>query len=173
MKLIALLALVATSLTANAAPKIGEVFAGVTHAQPKCYGREYSRAELAKHPKQTVEMIKAKLLKYSADPSMESRGMKIEVRLKGQEGLNFHAEFSCHEYDGKLMCGIDCDGGSVDIAQFDPKTMTLKNNGFVVAGGCGEDEQTKFLKALKGGDDLFKLTALPQAFCSDASAVYE
>jgi hypothetical protein len=145
----------------------------VTFAQPKCFGREYSRAELKTHPKQTVEQIKAKLIKYSADPTMESRGMKIEVRLKGEEGVNYHAEFSCMADAGKTLCAIECDGGSVNVAEFDATKMTLKSNGFIVHGGCGEDGKSKFLQALAGGDDVFKMQVLPQAFCTDASAVYE
>lgn len=155
---------------ASTAPKLADVFKDVTYAQPKCYGREYSRAELQAHPKQTVEQIKAKLIKYSADPQMNSAGLKIEVRLKGEEGTNYRAEFSCFENAGQTMCAIECDGGSVTVAEFDQTKMTLNSNGFTVYGGCGEEGETKFLDALKGGDDIFKLQALPQAYCSDASA---
>jgi hypothetical protein len=131
--LLALTSIAQAQLQAQAAsPKIDDVFKGVTFAQPKCFGREYSRAELKTHPKQTVEQIKAKLIKYSADPTMESRGMKIEVRLKGEEGVNYHAEFSCMADAGKTLCAIECDGGSVNVAEFDATKMTLKSNGFIV-----------------------------------------
>lgn len=154
-----------------ASPKLGEVFRDVTYAQPKCYGREYSKAELKAHPQQTVAQIKAKFMKYSSDPVTPSHGLKIEVRLKGEQGLNYHGEFSCMSLKGQVHCAIECDGGSVTIAQFDAKTATIKNNGFVIHGGCdgAENEVIKFLKATKGGDDVFKLDALPAAFCSDAT----
>ncbi len=174
MKLAVVFAALALASVAQAgAPKLGDVFKGVTYAQPKCFGREYSRAELKAHPKQTVEQIKAKLIKYSADTSMPSAGLKIEVRLKGEEGVNYHAEFSCMDYQGKAFCGIECDGGSVTIAEFDGQKMTLNSEGFNIHGGCGEEGVTKFLEAIKGGDDIFKMQALPQSYCTDASAVYD
>ena len=158
-----------------APPKMDEIFKGVTYAQPECYGREYTRAELKSHPNQTVEQIKAKLLKYSVDPAANSNGLKIEVRLAKEEGLNYHAEFSCMESVGQTLCAIECDGGSVVVGQFDEKTMILKSNGFTIKGGCDSEdsEKTKFLKALKGGDDIFTLKALPASFCTDASAAYD
>jgi hypothetical protein len=163
----------ASAAAPKVAPKLTDVFKDVTFTQPKCYGREYSRAELRAHPKQTVEQIKAKLIKYSADPQVNSAGLKIEVRLKGEEGTNYHAEFSCFENAGQTMCAIECDGGSVTVAEFDQTKMTLNSNGFTVSGGCGDDGEgtsanasaTKFLDAIKGGDDIFKLQALPQAYC--------
>jgi hypothetical protein len=178
----ALACLSISCLSEAAAPKMKEIFKGVTYAQ--CYGREYTRAELKSHPLQTVEQIKAKLLKYSADPLANSNGLKIEVRLANEEGVNYHAEFSCMETNGKTLCAIDCDGGSVTIGEFDAKTMTLKSNGFIIKGGCdggdtsGDEsgdglEKSKFLKALKGGDDVFKMKALPPSYCTDASAAYD
>ncbi len=156
------------------APKIDDVFKGVTFTQPKCFGREYSRQELKARPLQTVEQIKLKLMKYAADPVTESRGLKIEVRLAKEEGMNYHAEFSCQNYKGEMLCGIDCDGGHVDIAAFNGTSMTLINDGFMIQGGCGDEGTavTKFLKAVKGGDDVFKLQALPQSYCTDASTGY-
>ena len=163
-------------LSEAAAPKMKEIFKDVTYAQPQCFGREYTRAELKSHPQQTVEQIKAKLIKYSVDPLANSNGLKIEVRLAKEEGVNYHAEFSCMEDQGKTLCAIDCDGGSVTIGQFDAKTMTLSSNGFTIEGGCDGDEgseKSKFLKAIKGGDDIFTLKALPTSFCTDASAAYD
>lgn len=63
---------------------------------------------------------------------------------------------------------VDCDGGSVTIGQLDAKTMTLISNGFTVQGGCGEETKTKFLKAIKDGDDIFKLETLPPSYCGDS-----
>lgn len=162
----------------SSAAALTDVFKGVTYAQPKCYGREYSETDLKTNPAQTVTQIKAKLMKYSADPKAVSEGLKIEVRLKGEEGLNYHAEFSCMTDPkggpaGAVFCAIDCDGGSVTVGSFDSKTMTLKSNGFTIQGGCGEDGVTKRLAAAKHGDDIFKLYALPQAFCSDANTHFE
>jgi len=158
-----------TCLAEAQAPQVGDVFKNVTYSQPKCFGREYSKKDLAAHPQQTVEQIKAKLMKYSGDPTIDSNGLKIEVRLKGEAGLNYHAEFSCFANQGKTTCAIDCDGGNVTIGEFDATKMTLISKGFIVEGGCGEEGKTKFLKALKGGDDIFKLQALPQSFCSDVT----
>jgi hypothetical protein len=178
VKIAAAIALACFSISCLAeavAPKMADVFKDVTYSQPKCYGREYTRAELKAHPEQTVEQIKAKLLKYSADTSINSNGLQIEVRLAGENGVNYHAEFSCMTNQGQTFCAIDCDGGSVTVAEFDAQHMTLKSNGFTIKGGCdGEGTaKTKFLQALKDGDDLFKLDVLPTSYCSDVSPVIE
>lgn len=164
MKIIALLLVISRFAQAQTT---ADIFKQISFTQPKCYGREYTKKDLAAHPKQTVEQIKAKLMKYSADTTIDSNGLQIEVRLKGEKGANYHAEFSCFDNDGKTLCAIDCDGGSVTIGTFDATQMTLNSNGFIVRGGCGEEGKTKFLKALKGGDDIFKLQALPASYCSN------
>ncbi len=155
-------------------PKVADGFKNVTDVKPACFGREYSRAELKAHPNQSVSQIKAKLVKYSADPGIESGGLVIEVRLKGEGGLNYHSEMSCQDLKGQFFCAVECDGGSVVVAQLDRASMTLKSNGFLIHGGCdggeGDGSKARFLKAMAGGDDVFKLAALPASYCADSTA---
>lgn len=150
-------------------PRMADAFKDVSYTQPKCFGREYSRSDLKKHPAQTVVQMKAKLMKFSADKNIESGGLAIEVRLKGEGGVNYHNEFSCQNLNGQLFCAVECDGGHVTITQLDSNMMVLKNAGFVLRGGCdSQDQKEKFLKPSRSGDDVFKLHALPAAFCADS-----
>lgn len=97
MKTLVLILLATTA--AHATTK--DLFKDVTFTQPKCYGHEYSKKELAAKPQQTVTQMKAKLLKYDSDPSVDSSGLQIELRLK--DGA-YHADMSCFDNEGKTLC---------------------------------------------------------------------
>ena len=67
-------------------------------------------------------------------------------------------------------CSVECDGGSANVSLQIDGHLILKNNGFAIQGGCGDDseEDGVLLKPSEGGDDKFKMTKLPSAFCQKA-----
>ncbi len=154
----------------------------VTESQPACYEREYSEQHMQSHPAQTVKKLRLKFYKneyYSED----SLGLDVKALIKRTvEKTNFlgkkvkrvvYRPFAnsmfCQVQGERLRCGIDCDGGSAtiqwDIATKDREILMI-NKGFVLHGGCGEEEgETIWLTPTKGGDDVFKLYALPQHQC--------
>jgi hypothetical protein len=171
MKTVFFVALALSSFGAFANP-----IPGLTDAQPVCYGREYSKSHLSKHPKQTVRQMKLKFSKEAEHhPSVlmkvdaEIRREVIQYGEKVQIYKPYSTAMSCTVNGSKLECGIDCDGGhaSVNFAITNAKNEILfKNEGFVMYGGCGDEaDEMIFLQATKGGDDIFKLYPLPKEYC--------
>lgn len=150
------------SLSASATT-LTEIF-GPLQGKPACFGKTYSEAHLKSHPKQTVKNV---LVKLSTN-LFGSEGHYIEVLVNQKKApkKNLRQSMNCIESDGKVFCGVDCDGGSVDIQALEEGMLTIKNNGLIVKGGCGEEEdETVFLENKRGGDDFFVLNELPLAAC--------
>jgi len=139
------------------------VFTDVTPDQPVCYGREYNSSVLKARPLQTVQKIQAKLIK---DAEFNQNILSLEITLKGKANLfkNYRSLLFCDKDD---YCYVECDGGSANLKIQSDGTLLITNNGFVIQGGCGgEDEEDGILlKRTEGGDDLFKLFKLPKEFC--------
>ena len=130
----------------------------------RCYGREYSSAHLKSHPKQTVQKIQ---VKFENEKEFNSNWMKLEVTLKGEENeyINYKAFFVSTGL--KNTWGIECDGGRVTASLNNKGNLVLKNEGFILKGGCSGDDDSKdvYLESIEGGDDTFELVRLPRAFC--------
>lgn len=145
------------------AASAASVFDKVTGDQPVCYGREYSDAVMKAHPKQTVQKIQAKLEK---DTQYNQNILNIEITLKGAKNRykNYRAMLFCDQNDD---CFVECDGGSAKLSMLSDGRLQLTNNGFIIQGGCGDEGEDDgvMLPATPGGDDVFKLTKLPSAFC--------
>ncbi len=145
--------------------------AEVTYGEPQCYGREYTNAHMQKTPLQTVKKMDVKFYKYNQ--TEEGILLDVTAQIKKDDVYKQYSTsmYCTSESATSLRCGIECDGGSATIT-WDVKTVgneiLLKNNGFVMYGGCGEDvseEDMIWLEDLKGGDDVFKLYALPAEYC--------
>ncbi|MES2769622.1 MAG: hypothetical protein V4596_10805 [Bdellovibrionota bacterium] len=146
------------------------VFSKLNLNEPACYGREYGADYLKSHDKQTVQKIQSKFVRSKrTDSKYETRIMEVEVTLKGKkhEFKNYRGFFLCNEEDN--YCGIECDGGRVQVSLNKSGNLILENKGFVIEGGCGNEEKTLFLEALAGGDDKFEMVPLPKAFCQRTS----
>ena len=136
----------------------------VTAEKPICFGREYSAGHLRAHPLQKVKLLRAKLSKQA---DTDGNFLEVEAVLKGDANRFklFRQFFVCMD-DG--TCAVECDGGSVRLAGLRDGGLTLRNNGFVLEGGCDGDNEkgTVFLDNKPGGDDLFRLSRLPHEYCS-------
>jgi hypothetical protein len=66
-----------------------------------------------------------------------------------------------------VECYIECDGGSFNLKRQNASTILMKNNGFVLKGGCGEEpEDGKDVRFEPGADDkVFLLENKPVAAC--------
>lgn len=156
----------------------------VSMTQPSCYAREYSEPHMQARSMQTVKKMAVKFSKNEYDTE-SSMGMEITAFLKKQrvritpngekKTQTVYKPYSnsmfCQKNKNQLHCSIECDGGSADI-YWEMRTknneITLVNNGFVLYGGCGSDIDENdmiWLKPTKGGDDVFKLYALPAEQC--------
>lgn len=171
------------SLSAQDEPKSSPLPAHLPLRTEACFGRVYDAAHLASHPKQRVTSFHLSR-EFKSDPNAEfepapEQEMKdvdgeygrilvyAYVRFRDRKGV-YSNGLSCHKTDdGKIMCGVDCDGGSF-LLRPQGQSLLLENNGFVVVGGCGasEDEQENEEHVSPGADDkLFRLDQRPVAAC--------
>jgi hypothetical protein len=154
-----------------------------------CFGRVYDAKHLAQHPKQRVTSFYV-ARQFSPDPYTEIELTSAEelreqdgqdgrvnvsayVRLRDRPGV-FTNNLSCYRYEGKVTCGIDCDGGSFNLKEAGP-ALLLENQGFVVVGGCGgtEEEQDNSVNVLPGQDDkTFRLDPKPMQACTAERDTY-
>jgi len=122
--------LVAWSLTAVAAgsgadlalfgkdPGDGEAFA--------CYSRHYDKAHLAAHPQQNVGDMTLFVNSF-VDPEMGRQYLlEMGVRFRERSTL-FQISGGCSTIDGKngLSCGIECDGGAIDVTVKDQNSILV------------------------------------------------
>lgn len=141
------------------------VFNKVQDESALCYGREYSAKHLSENPTQKLQKIRAKFIKLKFDDGGVAPLMNLEVTLKGEahQYKQYKAQFWC---SNSGVCSIDCDGGSAEISLNANGDLIVKNQGFSLQGECGEGEDNfVFLEAIKGGDDIFSLSPLPQSYC--------
>lgn len=155
-----------------------------TADQPVCFGREYSEAHMNKN---TLQTVKKMTLKFSKDDVGGGYMMNIDAQIKKTEFVTLddgtqetnvlYKPYTSGMYcqvDGKtsLNCFIDCDGGTAAVSwevATAKNEITFTNKGFQLYGGCGEDELDSsnwiWLDPAKGGDDVFKMYALPSQYC--------
>jgi hypothetical protein len=156
-----------------------------TADQEACFGRVYDQAHLASHPQQTVTSLHV-LRSLGARPDAENwrpneRGELIQqFRENGTAGVSafftfrdrkgvFNNWFDCHQDAAAgVRCSVACDGGSFGLNRVSPDAVLLKNDGFVLVGGCGEpgeDEGKEFYFKPGADDKAFRLDLKPVAAC--------
>lgn len=168
------------SLTSLSHASIDDVRPG----NPVCFQREYSDDHMKTNSLQTVKKMKLRFSQsdYHAPDTMALdveawvKRVKTRTTFTGKKVSKIvYRPFSnvmfCQKEQNHLRCGVECDGGSA-IIQWDISTkdreITLKNNGFVLHGGCDSDlaeGETLWLEPKKGGDDIFRLYAVPMHQC--------
>lgn len=173
-----LLSLLATLVPTHAS--IDDVRPG----NPVCYQREYSDDHMKANALQTVKKMKLRFSQseyhtpdtLSLDVEAHIKKIKTRTTITGKKVSKvvyrpFSNVMFCQREENQLRCGVECDGGSAtiqwDIATKD-REILLKNNGFVLHGGCGDELQegeTIWLDPKKGGDDVFRLYAMPKHQC--------
>ncbi|MBI3505905.1 MAG: hypothetical protein HY059_13775 [Proteobacteria bacterium] len=146
---------VALSCSAHAAT-VADLFGETTATNYKCYTRNYNADHMRNYPRQKVTEIKAKLYR-DADSQMNT--LHIQVRFKRKTGT-YSNVFYCSDRNGKIDCGIDCDGGQVELTRLEGDKLTITNTrGFVVLGDCGDPDAREIVSVdnRRGGDDVFWL----------------
>jgi hypothetical protein len=140
-----------------------------------CFRRIYDAQHLKAHPKQTVAEIGFRLAYHRFEPD--------ENYPEGQRNYYFHLEAKrhgearpatgggeCSAYEGRIFCGVDCDGGGLYLkGGGGGSSITLSFGdvwGIRMAGGCGGGEEGDGGADLLPGEDdksfrLEKVDACP------------
>jgi hypothetical protein len=140
-----------------------------THA---CFSRVYDPAHLAQHPHQNVRTMLL-LVRANAESDQPKYELRLGVTFR-TSGTHFESAGNCssiHDADdakgsaGAAHCGVDCDGGSIDVAIKDAKSVAVS----IPAGARiwragsvnGDDERKRF-----GSDDKsFRLDKVALTEC--------
>jgi hypothetical protein len=158
----------------------------VAPGKPVCFGREYSTPHMEAHPKQTVKKMRLKFTRNLFDGKPEEYlGMGIEADIVKTAGYDDNKKYQvttspygngmyCQQKGAKLDCSIECDGGHATVSwktsQKDNE-ITFVNEGLILYGGCDADDDNEqkwiWLDPKKGGDDIFKMYALPAEYCQE------
>lgn len=186
MKALAIAAAVATIATSSvrAEDRSSPLPDKMPLAKEACFGRDYDAAHLAAHPRQRVTSLYL-FRDFAPDANAEVAyedpatlrdndgdnghiNLDAYVRLRDRKGV-YSNTFSCSRGDGgDVFCAIDCDGGSFRLTSRGDG-LELRNEGFVVVGGCGasETDQSHEEHVQPGADDkTFRLTPRPLAACT-------
>ncbi len=109
----------------------------------QCYVRTYSDEHLRKNPNQVVRDIRMIL------PDVPTEFASAIVKFRDsprsfQQGFNCYVADDPKYPDAFLYCSVDCDGGTFVARQpGDDRRSILVTTpwGFIVSGGCGEEEE--------------------------------
>ncbi len=141
---------------------------GQIHA---CFSRVYDTAHLAQHPRQNVRTM---LLLVRANP--ESDQPKYALRLGvtfRKSGAHFDSAGDCGSiHDTSKVggaaavahCGVDCDGGSIDVAIKDAKSVLVSIPYGARIWRANSDNDSDQAKRFGADDKMFRLdkTALTE-----------
>src|SRR4029078_10437681 len=103
------------------------------HKTYACFVRRYDAGHLAQHPKQKVSAMK---LLVTAEDAPEDKTVNYSFRLGFKyrhRASNFDSSGYCHhlvaEHAGseiRLGCGVDCEGGGIQVAMKDEKSALIR-----------------------------------------------
>lgn len=137
-----------------------------------CYARRYDAAHLNAHPEQKVTEIQFRLSYFRHDPDdyfpqgQRNYYFAVLARLRGQ-GKLLTSMGECVPGDGRVSCGVECDGGGFTLTRRPPGKVLLslgENGRLRMTEGCDEEEDAVDLEA--GADDKeFLLTKADDATC--------
>jgi hypothetical protein len=161
----ATVALLAFANSARAAePLAGRLFGDAVGAEKSyaCFVRRYDAAHLAKHPRQQVSAMKL-LVTAETDPESKTLGysFKLAVRFRGRTET-FQSGGGCSRGEGnetgQLGCGVDCDGGGIDLMLAkDDQSVLLKTERARIWRDDADDEEQHLPQLGAADDRAFKL----------------
>ena len=98
-----------------------------------CFVRRYDASHLAQHPKQTVSAMK---LLVTAEDAPEDKtvnysfrlGIKYRHRAGNFDSSGFCSHIVAENTGGeiRLGCGVDCEGGGIQVAMKDEKSALIR-----------------------------------------------
>jgi hypothetical protein len=145
-----------------------------------CFGRVYDADHLKRHPQQRVTSFHlfrdftpdalAEEVFQTRQEMLESDGdhgvwVHALVRVRDRKGV-FSNTLLCRRDEGNVRCGVECDGGSFVLRPENAGGLMLQNNGFVVVGGCGDDEDKPIFLKPEPDDRSFRLDKQPIEQCT-------
>jgi hypothetical protein len=139
-----------------------------------CFNRVYDPAHLAQHPRQNVRTMQF-LVKVSQHPDGTNYGVRMGVTFR-KIGTHFESAGDCSsihdraEAGGKATaahCGVDCDGGSIDVAIKDAKSVlvSIPVGARIWRPGSDGDEPGNVHQRFGADDKVFRLDKVALTQC--------
>lgn len=161
---------VATMLVASA-PAMAAQLSDLVPAENRaaaCWSRVYDAAHLKAHPDQQVQGMDFSI-RYSAATGEYAAQYDFTIAATLRDGSVGHNTGPCTNENGKIWCGIECDGGYVMV---EPRAngsvlLDLETSGYIwLSGGCGVDDGEGGFALESGKDDKsFLLQAAAPGMC--------
>jgi hypothetical protein len=139
-----------------------------------CFMRRYDAEHLAQHPKQKVAAMK--LLVAAEIPEGEQRlgySFHVGVKFRHRAG-DFESSGYCNhaiaEDDGheiRFVCGVDCDGGGINVAlSKDDKSAIVRLERVRIWNGKKPDEDDDLWLTSGADDKIFRLDRVEAQECA-------
>jgi hypothetical protein len=134
-----------------------------------CFSRVYDVGHLAQHRQQNVRTMLL-LVKGNLEDNAPSYALRMGVTFR-RSGTHFESAGDCgaiHDADaggsGVAHCGVDCDGGQIDVAIKDAKSVLVSIPEGARIWRAGSDDDSDQRKRFGADDKVFRLdrTALTQ-----------
>jgi hypothetical protein len=127
-----------------------------------CFTRVYDAPHLAEHPQQNVRTMTL-LVKGSIENDEPNYELRIGVTFR-KSGTHFESAGSCgsiHDADnggtGVAHCGVDCDGGQIDVSLKDAKSVLVSIPAGARIWRAGSNDDSDQRKRFGSDDKLFRL----------------
>jgi hypothetical protein len=139
-----------------------------------CFNRVYDPAHLAQHPQQNVRTMRL-LVKVSQESDGTNYGVRIGVMFR-KSGAHFESAGDCSSIHdsaeagnkaGVAHCGVDCDGGSIDVAIKDAKSVlvSIPDGARIWRPGSDGDEPGNARKRFGADDKVFRVDKVALTQC--------
>jgi hypothetical protein len=151
------------------------IYAGAPHDKAyACFVRRYDAEHLARHPKQKVASMK---LLISAEINKEDKQLhnsfRLGFRYRHRSG-DFDSSGSCgshvvlrnHDGEVRLGCGVDCEGGGIEVAlSKDDKSAIVRLDQVRVWQNNKPDEEAEQSLVAGSDDKIFRLDRTDNSEC--------
>jgi hypothetical protein len=139
------------------------------HGARACFSRIYDAAHLNAHPRQTVTEMHFRLSYYKHEPDqnypLAQRNYYFKLLAKRRGDADMLSSFGeCTIYEGKMGCGVDCDGGGVGLSRAGSGRILIDltvMGRLRMTNGCGEGDYVD----LEPGEDDKTFLLGPTAEC--------
>jgi hypothetical protein len=142
-----------------------------THA---CFSRVYEAEHLAQHPQQNVRTMLLLVTGSSDGDSGASYGLTLGVIFR-KSGVHFESAGNCgsiHDTSttggsAGAHCGVDCDGGSIDVAIKDARSVlvSIPEGARLWRAGSDGDEPGNTRKRFGADDKVFRVDKVALTQC--------
>jgi hypothetical protein len=139
-----------------------------------CFSRRYDQAHLAQHPLQKVTAMK--LLVTAQDPAEEhSSALSFRLGFKfrhrkgdfASSGYCRHTVAEANADELRLGCGVDCDGGGIEVAlSNDDKSATVRVQRVRIWRASNQNIERDDELNAGADDDTFRLERISSSECA-------